>query len=298
MPPPWYGRGVSNGPHVDLIMNGKVVDPLAAPRAEAPSGASSGPLPPPRMTLPPPDASHEQLVEIVVAGLRVGEQFDGWAPAVTAILEQGGAGARLPEGARAELVPLVRAVFRRERLQGHFTRAFAAEATDADMRGVIELEQTPLARRIGAMEAVRVRQLAANPAEAVDAEARATPDRRALADALEQAMQGADLMGASLAGATAAVALASPEQSRTRVAEVLQRQRAEVQPALRRTFVRVVIYVYEPLTDAELRAMIEAQRRPAVARVNRAVATAYGATVQESLGEFLAGVAPLVAARR
>jgi hypothetical protein len=71
-----------------------------------------------------------------------------------------------------------------------------------------------------------------------------------------------------------------------------------MQPALRRMFVRAVLYVYEPLTDAEMRAMIEAQRRPAVARVNRAVAAAYGATVQESLAEFLAGAAPLVAARR
>ena len=298
IPPPWYGRGVSNGPHVDLIVNGKVVDPLAAPRGEPASPVPSGPLPPPRMALPPPDASHERLVDIVVTGLRVGEQFDGWAPSVNAMLEQNRGAARLPESTRAELAPLVSATFRRERLLAHFTKAFAAEAADADLRAVIEIEQTPLARRVGAIEAARLRQLAANPDEAAVAESRATPERRALADELEQAMQGADLMAAGLAGAAVAVALASPESSRARVAEVLQGQRAEVQPLLRRTFVRVILHVYEPLTDAELRALIEVQRRPAVTRVTRAVAGAYGATIRESLGEFLAGAAPLVAAAR
>lgn len=296
VPPPWYGRGVSNGPHVDLIVNGRAVDPLAVPSAQTPGAAGGGPLPAPRMPLPSTDATREQLIDIVITGMRVGEQFDAWAPAVSAMIDQGGATGSLLEATRAQLVPLVRAVFRRDRLQGHFVKAFSAEVTDADLRGVIELEQTPLARRVGAIETTRLRLLAANPAGAAVAEARATPERRMLAESMEQVMQGADLMAAGLAGAAAAATVAAPDAARTRLTEVLQRQRAELQPLLRRTFVRVVLYVYEPLTDVELRALVEAQRRPAVARVNRAVALAYGATVQESLGEFLAGAAPLVAA--
>ncbi len=297
IPPPWYGRGVSNGPHVEVIVQGKAADPLARPGAGE-AGAASGSLPAPRMQPQPPDASREQLIAAVAGGLRLREQFEGWLPAVSDAVERGAAGARLAEPARDALRNVVRASFRADRLEAHFLKAFSTGIADDDLRAVIELEQTPLARRAGAIESSRSRRLAADPQQIAAAEARAAPERRALAEAIEQAAQGADLMAAGLAGAAAAMALASPEEARGRVGDLLQKSRVEAEPLLRRAFVGAVLFLYEPLSDAELRELLALQKRPEVARLNRAIGLGYAATVQESLSEFLAGARPIVAAAR
>jgi len=296
IPPPWYGRGVSNGPHVDMIMQGKAVDPMSRPAA--PVAGGDGALPAPRMLPQPPDATREQLIAAVVDGLRLREQFQGWLPSVSEALERSAAATRVGEPAREALRNVARAAFRADRLEAYFLKSFSAEIGDDDLRAVIELEQAPLARRVGAIEAARGRRLAADPQQVAAAEARAGPERRAIAEAIEQAAQGADLMAASLAGAAAALALASPEDSRTRTAEVLQQSRAEIEPLLRRAFVGAVLYLYEPLTDAELRELLALQKRPAVARLNRAIGLGYAATAQQSLSEFLAGAQPIVATAR
>jgi hypothetical protein len=297
IPPPWYGRGVSNRPHVELIMQGKAVDPMARP-GTGEAGTGGGPLPAPRMLPQPPDATRAQLVAAVAGGLRLREQFEGWLPSVSEALERGADGARLAEPAREALRNVARAAFRADRLEAHFLKAFSAEVADDDLRAVIEIEQTPLARRVAAIEGARSRRLATDPQQVAAAEARAGPERRAIAEAIERAVQGADLMAAGLAGAAAAIALASPEEARGRVGDLLQKSRAEAEPLLRRAFVGAVLFLYEPLTDAELRELLALQKRPEVARLNRAIGLGYAATVQESLSEFLAGVQPIVAAAR
>lgn len=297
IPPPWYGRGVSNGPHVDVIMRGKAVDPMSRPGTDA-AAATGGPLPAPRMLPQPPDATREQLVAAVAGGLRLRDQFEGWLASVSEAIERSAAGARVAEPAREALRNVASAAFRADRLEAHFLKAFSAGIGDDDLRAVIDLEQTPLARRAGAIEAARSRRLAAEPEQVAAAEARAGPERRAIAEGIEQAAQGADLMAASLAGAAAAIALASPEDSRARITEVLRRSRVEIEPLLRRAFVGAVLYLYEPLTDAELRELLALQKRPEVVRLNRALAAGYAATVQASLAEFLVGAQPIVAAAR
>jgi hypothetical protein len=297
IPPPWYGRGVSNGPHVEVIMQGKAVDPMARPGA-GDAVAGGGPLPAPRMLPQPPDATRAQLVATVAGGLRLREQFEGWLPSVSEALERGADGARLAEPAREALRNVARAAFRADRLEAHFLKAFSAVVADDDLRAVIEIEQTPLARRVAAVEGARSRRLATDPLQVAAAEARAGSERRAIAEAIERAVQGADLMAAGLAGAAAAIALASPEEARARVGDLLQKSRAEAEPLLRRAFVGAVLFLYEPLTDAELRELLALQKRPEVARLNRAIGLGLAATVQESLSEFIAGVQPVVAAAR
>jgi hypothetical protein len=296
VPPPWYARGVSRGPHVDVIVGGKVVDPLAQPRAAPVAAPADAALPPPRIA-PPLNAGKEQLVAAVVAGLRLPAQFDGWAGSIGTTLDDALRARGADDATRQSLRAAAADAYRADRLQAYFVKAFTAEVTEADLREVIEVEQTPLGRRVAALEANRAPRAALDPREVAAAEARASPERRAIAADIEQAVQGAELMAASVAGVAAAVALAAPEEQRLRVAELLQRQRAELQPALRQTFVRLVLYNYEPLSDAELRAVLELQRRPAVARVNRAVGLGYAAVVQESLSAFLAAARPMLARR-
>jgi hypothetical protein len=295
IPPPWYGRGVSNGPHVEVIMRGRAVDPMARPGA---GDSGAGPLPAPRMLPQPPDATRAQLIATVAGGLRLREQFEGWLPSVSEALERGADGTGLADPARAALRNVARAAFRADRLEAHFLKAFSAGVGDDDLRAVIEIEQTPLARRVAAIEAVRSRRLAADPQQVAAAQARASLERRALAEAIEQAVQGADLMAAGLAGAAAALSLASPEDASGRVGDLVQKSRAEAEPLLRRAFVGAVLFLYEPLSDAELRELLALQKRPEVARLNRAIGLGYAETVQESLSEFLAGARPIVTAAR
>jgi hypothetical protein len=296
VPPPWYRGGVSSGPHVDMLLDGKLADPLTQRAAAAPPGAA-GPLPPARVVPPGPGATHDELVSALVSGFRLREQFEAWTDTVLPPLEQELARNQVPASVRAAIREAGRAAFQPDRLQAHFVRAFSPEVSDADLREVIALEQLPLARRVRDMEASRGRRVSADPQAMVAAAGRAAPERRALAEAFEEAVQGTDQMAAVVAGAAAAVVLGAPDEKRAEVGETLQRRRAELRPALRETYVRAVLYIYEPLTDAEMRTLIELQKRPSMARVNRAVGAGFGAAVQESLTEFLAAARPALARR-
>ena len=303
LPPPWFIRGVSQGPHVEVLVNGKLVDPAVLARAATGAGtagaaAPPGPLPPPRIALPPADATKEQLVDAVLGGMGLRDQFASWSAGVGLGLEQALGKGSVPEATRETIRTVARSAYRTDRLYAHFTKAFAAEMTEADLRGLIDAEQTPIGRRAAGLESARAKQTTFDPQALQAAEARASAERRALAEELERTVQGAELMSGGLAGVGAALALASPGESRTRIAETLQRQKAEMMPVLRRTFVQSALLIYEPLSDAEFRALIDLQRRPAVLRANRAVAVALAATVQESLAEFIAGVRPVAAELR
>lgn len=296
VPPPWYRGGVSSGPHVDVLVDGKVADPLTR-RAVAPAQGAAGPLPPPRVSPLPADATHEELVDALVSGLRLREQFAAWADTVGQPLDQELARSQVPAAVRSAVRDAARTAFQPDRLQAHFVRSFSPQVADADLREAIAMEQLPLVRRVRDMEASRGRRVAADPEAMTAAAARATPERRELAEAYEAAVQGTDQMAAVVAGAAAAVVLGAPEGKRAAMGEALQRRRDEMRPALRETFVRAVLYIYEPLTDAEMRTLIELQKRPALARVNRAVGAGFATSIQESLGEFLAAALPALARR-
>jgi hypothetical protein len=290
IPPRWYGKG--GGPRVEVIASGVPADRAAG--AAPGSGLANVPLPAPRIVTPPPDATKEQWVQAVLEGAQLREQLSGWADQFARGVTDQCRERRVPQGSCDTLRSIARTAFGAERLYGHFVSAFSQEVTIDDLRAAAEADQLPLVRRSNVVADARRRAWTGVPAGG----APVTPARRTLAEEFERAVGGTEIMMSVVAGAMVAIAFNAPDESRTRFAEQYQAMRSELEPRMRARFVDYVLFVFEPLTDDELKALAEIQRRPGMSRVSRAVGLGLGAMTEASLAEFIAGAKPVVQALR
>ncbi|MCX7892737.1 MAG: hypothetical protein N2544_10290 [Burkholderiales bacterium] len=285
VPPPWYRRGEGAGPPVETIVGGKVVEQRAAAGAQAARAAMPAAAP------FPANATDAQAAEVVIALLGLRDALAGMSRSVENALAASPAWARASPQLRETALVAARASFLPDKLAAAMVASLAAEARVPELRAFYDAMQSPLAQRMAALERERMRMLSGPDTFAAPVTRPATSGRAALIEELERAAAVSELAATAAATAQALALGAIPRATPLDAEYEFERAKAAVARDLRPRLLLALQFVYEPASDEELREYVALNRRPEVARVNPAIARAYGRAIGGAFAEWFAALA-------